>query len=98
MNISGISVSALLAYEKKLGVTANNIANMNTENFKPSEAATNESPHGGVYVTIRQLDLPEVDIAKEMVDLMIAKNGIQANIKGIQTGDEITRSILDIRV
>ena len=98
MNISGIAVSALLAYEKKLAVTANNIANINTENFKPSETATNEAANGGVYVTISQADLPEVDIAKEMVDLMIEKNGIQANIKSIQTGEETTRSILDIRV
>ncbi len=98
MNISGISVSDLLSYQKKLGVTANNIANMNTENFKPSDAVPNESLGGGVYVTIRQLDLPGMDIAKEMVDLMITKNGVQSNIKSIQTDEEITRSILNIKV
>ncbi len=96
MDINSIALSALSAYEKKLGVTANNIANLNTEKFRPSEANIHDNAGQGVYVTISQTDTPEVDLAREMVSLMTAKQGIEANLKTLKTADEINRSILDI--
>lgn len=96
-NIFGISVSALSAYTTRLNVTANNVANMNTEGFRPSEATTNESAGGGVSATIRQHEIPEVEMTKEMVDLTITEIGFKANLKAIRTEDEIAGSILDIR-
>ena len=98
MNINAIALSALNAFEKKLAVTANNIANMNTEDFKPSEAAMHDNANQGVYVTLSQSPTAEVDLAKEMVSLMMAKQGIEANLKTIKTGDEINKSLLDIIV
>lgn len=96
-NIFGISVSALSAYTTRLNVTANNVANMNTEGFRPSEATTSESANGGVSATIRHLEIPEVDITKEMVDLIITEIGFKANLKAIRTEDDLAGSILDIK-
>ncbi|MBI5847786.1 MAG: hypothetical protein HZB31_07550 [Nitrospirae bacterium] len=96
-NIFGISVSALSAYLTRLNVTANNVANMNTEGFKPSNAMLNTMSDGGVSATIRQLDVPEVDLAGEMVDLIVTEIAFKANIKAIRMEDEITGSILDIK-
>jgi len=96
MDITGIGLSALNAYEKKLSVTANNIANLNTEKFRPSEATIQDNAGQGVYVTISQSNAPEVDLVKEMVNLMTAKLGVEISIKSIKTADEITKGVLDI--
>ena len=52
------SVSALHAYVKKLGVTANNIANVNTEGYKKYQAILEEDTFGGVQVEVNRVDTP----------------------------------------
>jgi flagellar hook protein FlgE len=59
------SISALNAFGKKLGVIANNIANVNTEAFKKSRAIFKEGPHGGVQVSINGIDTPGHPIMDE---------------------------------
>ena len=97
MNINTISLSALNAYEKKLNVSANNVANVNTEKFKPSEGIMNDNSDSGVYVTVGQSASPGVDLAKEMADVMITQNGFKANLKTLQTSEELTKSVIDIK-
>lgn len=46
------TVSALRAFVTKLGVTANNIANFNTDGFKKSRGILHEDNNGGVRVEI----------------------------------------------
>lgn len=46
------TVSALRSFVTKLGVTADNIANVNTDGFKKSRAILNEDHNGGVRVEI----------------------------------------------
>jgi flagellar hook protein FlgE len=38
-----------------------------------------------------------VDLPKEMVDMMIAEKGIKANLKTVETADEILGSLLDTK-
>ena len=59
------SLSALSAFGKKLAVTANNIANVNTDGFKKSRAILQEGPYGGVEVTINRIDTPGYPIMEE---------------------------------
>ena len=58
--ISGIqnNLSALNAFDKKMQVTANNIANVNTSNFKKSEATLSEGDHGAIEVNVQKVDTP----------------------------------------
>ena len=58
--ISGIgrALTALGAYRQKLGVTANNIANLDTDGFKKSRATTVENQHGGVRLSVSQVNTP----------------------------------------
>jgi flagellar hook protein FlgE len=97
-NISSSALSALNAFGNALNVTANNIANMNTEGFKPTSAVMNEDTQGGVKVTLSQTQDAGVDIVKEMVDLMIEKNGVGANLKSLQTEDQVLKSLIDLKV
>jgi flagellar hook protein FlgE len=107
------TVSALRAFVTKLGVTANNIANVNTDGFKKNRATLNEDQNGDVRVEIRRDESPEfrydviqngevleketsnVDLTEEIPDLMITKRAYQANLKTLETQDEMLGSLLN---
>jgi flagellar basal-body rod protein FlgC len=98
MNIDGINSaeSALNAYSDTLSVTANNVANMNTADFKPTEASMNEGVNGGVYVTLSQSGQEGTDIAKETVDMISTEEGFKANIKSLQASEDMIENLIDI--
>ena len=52
------TLSALQAYRKSMRVTANNIANVNTDEFKKSRASMKESINGGVEVDVSKINTP----------------------------------------
>ena len=52
------ALSALRAFGEKLGVTANNIANINTNGFKKSRADLEEASPSGVNVSIHRVETP----------------------------------------
>ena len=52
------SVSALQAYVKKLGVTANNVANVNTDGYKKVQPVMEEGMHGDVHIALTRVNTP----------------------------------------
>lgn len=97
----------------KLAVTADNIANVNTDGFKKNRATFQPDPNGGVRVDIRRDESPgfrydvtengktvekqtsNVDLTEEIPNLMVTKRAYQANLKTIETQDEMLGSLLD---
>jgi flagellar hook protein FlgE len=59
------ALSALGAFGIKLGVTANNIANINTDGFKKSRAILKDAYPFGVTVSISRVDTPGSSIPSE---------------------------------
>jgi len=59
------ALSALDAYGQKLDVTANNIANMNTDGFKKSRAVLQEADSSGVVLSISKVNTPGAPILSE---------------------------------
>jgi flagellar hook protein FlgE len=58
IDATGSAVTALKAFQKKLDVTANNIANVNTDHFKKSRAILSEGENGGVQADVDQVGSP----------------------------------------
>ncbi len=56
------SLSALMAYGKKMGVHANNIANMYSENYDRSRAIIKEGPNHTVSADIDRVEAPEYPV------------------------------------
>ena len=101
------------AFVTKLGVTADNIANVSTDGFKKNRAAFHADENGGVRVEIRKDDSPgfryaavengqtvekeasNVDLTEEIPNLMVTKRAYQANLKTLETQDEMLGSLLD---
>jgi len=52
------ALSGLLAFQKKIGVTANNLANVNTDGFKKSRVILAESQPQGVQAEIERVSTP----------------------------------------
>ncbi len=108
------TITALRAFVTKLNVTADNIANVNTDGFKKNRATLQEDQNGGVRVEIRRDNSPgfiydsvdengekveketsNVDLTQEIPDLMMTKRAYQANLKTLETQDEMLGSLLD---
>lgn len=58
----GIALTALRAFDKKLDLKANNIANANTDKFKKSRMDLQEATSGGAQVTIEQINTPGISL------------------------------------
>jgi flagellar basal-body rod protein FlgC len=52
------TISALHAYKTQMDVASNNVANINTENFKRSRVNLREGKNGNVQATVRQHNTP----------------------------------------
>ena len=105
------SISALKAFVTKLGVTADNIANANTDGFKCNRTTLHEDYNDGVRVELKKDESPglrydaiedgkkveketsNVNLATEIPDLMLTRRAYQANLKTIETQDEMLGSL-----
>lgn len=101
--LSGMRLNA-----DRIRVTANNIANMNTPGFQAGAPGVSAEPASNENALETRAgdsgastpDLPEpsnVDLAKEMANLIIAKHGYTANIKTVKTADELLGTLLNIK-
>ena len=75
------AISALQAYKTKLGVTAENIANVNTDEFKKSRATLKEGVNGDVQVDIKSVNTPGRPYQKREGDQLIQKEGSNVNLE-----------------
>jgi len=75
------TVSALQAYKKSMGVTANNIANVNTEDFKKSRATMKEGANGSVEVDVKKVDTPGHRYQELEADQIVEKETSNVNLE-----------------
>jgi flagellar basal-body rod protein FlgC len=106
------NISSLYAFGTRMGVNANNIANVNTDEFKKSRADIVATFNGSVEAEVRRVDTPgslysepgdpmiremsNVDIVEDVVQIIPTQHGYQANLKMISVYDEMLGSIISI--
>lgn len=100
MNVSN-NVSSIQAHQTMLNTSANNIANVNTDGFKPSDTRITEGKESVRAYNTKSDDNGSVksqtDLAKEIPDQIIAQESTSANVSVIKTQDEMFGSLLDIK-
>ncbi len=86
---AGSAVSAINAFEKKMGVTSNNVANSQTDGFKKSRADLVEGETGGVEVEITQVNDPGPIVTVE-------ENGaaVEKEMSNVDLAEEIPQTII----
>jgi flagellar basal-body rod protein FlgC len=69
------TLSALHAFGQKMGITAGNIANVNTDGYKKSQAVFEEGRQGEVEVREQRIDTPGMPLASlEPGDLAVRES------------------------
>jgi flagellar hook protein FlgE len=101
MNVSN-NISSILAHQTMLNTSANNIANANTDGFKPSDTRISDDGNSISANNVKADDngstKSQTDLAKEIPDQIIAQDATAANVSAIKTQDEMFGSLLDIKV
>lgn len=85
----GSTLSALKAFGKKMDVIANNVANVETEEFKKSRATLVEGPESNVKVEITQPEDPGPTVVE-------VKNGQieEKELSNVDLSEEIPQTIV----
>ena len=100
MNISN-NVSSIQAHQTMLNVNANNVANVNTDGFRPSDTRMSDDTNS-VSTNVRLADdngsaKSQTDLAKELPDQIIAQDAVAVNVSAIRTRDEMMGTLLDMK-
>ena len=100
MNISS-NISSIQAHQTMMNTNANNVANVNTDGFVPSDTRMS-SDASSVTANTRQADdngslKSQTDLAKELPDQMIVEDVTAANVAAIKTKDEMLGTLLDMK-
>lgn len=95
-SIGTISGNAVQAFGTSQQITAHNVANLNTDDFKASRVVFQEDARGGVTATAAKTR-DTVDISREATNLLTNTQGFKANLAVLRTADEMTQQLLDIK-
>ena len=100
MNISS-NVSSIQAHQTMMNTTANNVANVNTDGFVPSDTRMSNNANS-VTANNAKADnngslKSQTDLSKEIPDAIIAQDATAVNVSAIRTQDEMLGSLLDIK-
>jgi len=89
------SIAGINAFFRKMDVSANNVANMNTDNYKRRVAEIGQNENGHPPKGPPR-EMSNVNYAEEAVSMIETKIGAHANVKALQTAEDMLASIIDI--
>jgi flagellar basal body rod protein FlgG len=105
------SISALKALSTKQSVTANNIANSETKEFKKSTTVLEEGSNGAVSTKTQLVNTPgtmilqpdgtleetsNVDLIQETTDMITTRHAYEANLKALKISTKMEDTVLDM--
>ncbi len=108
MSIPALSsgLSGLQAFQRGLDTSANNIANSQTNGYKPQQASFKEGANGGVSTVINgngsngssatSTEASGTDLATETVNSLVYKAGFEASAKVVKIADQTLGTLIDI--
>jgi len=105
------NISALNALATRQDVTANNIANCESKQFKKSTTVLEEGATGTVSTRTQRVNTPgvminqpdgsleelsNVDLGQELVGMIPTQHSYLANLKALQANQEMEDKVLDL--
>lgn len=91
-----VNVSSIQAHTDFLANNANNIANINTNDFKATETTLDDK--NGEVVAQSSKTNHGTDLAKELTDQLSIADGVKANVQAIKAQDKMIGSLLDLTI
>lgn len=99
MNISSstptIAYSGLQAAQTRLQVSAHNVANSQTEGFRPLQVDQSTQPGGGVSTQVLRSSQPGAGPEGDVVAQLQAKNAFLANLRVFKTNDAMLGTLFN---
>jgi len=87
-----INSTSMQSHQILMDINANNIANVNTEDFTADEGRI------GNNLEVSSVDTnSSVDLTKELTDQIIIEDGFTAQVPVIKTEDEMMGTLLDMK-
>lgn len=95
----GVALSGMRAAATRLRTSAHNVANVQTPDFKAQKVVASDLAGGGVEARVVQPmeGASGTDLAGEMVSLSIAQGTYTANLRVLETLNEVRGTILDLK-
>lgn len=104
MDVLSTGLAGVRAASLGIANTANNVANVNSADFKAKRLDFEDLAQGGVGpAALRESPEPRdgqgsnVDLATELINLQAQSGAYRANLKVIQTAEEILGTTLDMK-
>ncbi len=91
------NVNSLYAHNNWMTNSANNVANINTQDYKATNTVLNSNNSNGVVASASKSDNP-TNLAKETTDQMSASTGFDAQVKAIKTQEDLIGNLLNMLV
>lgn len=92
-----INATSMSAYTDWLASSSNNVANVNTQDYKATQTTLNSNTANAVEANFSKTD-SGTQLATEMTDQITLERGFEANTKVIQTEDQMLGSLIDLSV
>ncbi len=92
-----VNVSSLKAHNDWMTNNANNIANINTKNYKATDTVLKDSTQNSVTASSSKSDFG-TNLTKELTDQVQISTGFDANVQAIKAQEKTVGSILNILV
>ncbi|MES2072333.1 MAG: flagellar basal body rod C-terminal domain-containing protein [Pseudomonadota bacterium] len=100
-------LSSMLAFQRGLDTSANNIANAQTNGYQPQQASFKEGSNGGVSSVVSgngsngtsatSVEASSTDLATETVNSLVYKIGFDVSAKVVKTADQMLGTLVDIQ-
>ena len=87
-----INSTSMMAHQSLMNVTANNVANVNSDNFSAKDAKIENN----LEVNVRDTNKP-TNLTKEMTDMISTQNGFDAQSPIIKTENEMLGTLLNLK-
>ncbi|WP_321778289.1 flagellar basal body rod C-terminal domain-containing protein [Sulfurimonas sp.] len=100
MNISN-NISSIQAHQTMMNTNANNIANVNSTGYIPSDTKI-INQENSVSTHTRKADNngstnSQTDLSKELPEQIVIEDATEVNVTAIKTQDEMLGTLLDIK-
>ena len=97
MEVLGIALSGMQSAQRRIAVSAHNVANLLTEDFRPQSAMQTERLGGGSEVRVSQsVTSSPTRLENEIVDQITAATQYSASARVFAVGAELRGSLIDL--
>lgn len=105
-NILSSAVSGLAVNVSRVNAAAENIVNVSTDGYQPTQIETQSLSTGGAQIVSRPLNVAQIDqidqsapsgtdLGQEFSNLILAESAYSASLQAVKTAENLSRSLLD---